>query len=121
MARKCPNCMAAVPAAKVLPYSNNIVCEPCNSRLEISGFSRNISAFMGLIVAFIIFRMTSAYFSQMQSSLGWVFPVLFAYLAYSIAAPAVLLFIADLQLRPFEPEPAQHSAVASHHSHHPSQ
>jgi hypothetical protein len=118
MARKCPNCMAAVPATKVIPYSNNIVCEPCKSRLEISGFSRNISAFVSLIVAFIIFRITSAYYSQMQSSLGWVFPVLFAYLAYSIAAPMVLLFIADLQLRPFELEPAQHNVTSTHHLSH---
>lgn len=118
MARKCPNCMAAVPATKVLPYSNNIVCDPCNSRLEISGFSRNISAFVGLIVAFIVFRMSSAYYSEINASLGWVFPVLFAYLAYSIAAPTALLFIADLQLRPFEPEPAQHNVTPTHHPSH---
>lgn len=118
MARKCPNCMTAVPATKVLPYSNNIVCEPCNSRLEISGFSRNISAFVGLIVAFIVFRISAAYYSQIRSALGWLFPVLFAYLAYSIAAPVVLLFIADLQLRPFEPEPVQHTVATAHHSSH---
>lgn len=119
MARKCPNCLVVIPVNNVLIFSNNIVCEPCNSRLEISGFSRNISAFAALIVAAIVFRISSAYYAQLPSALGWLFPVLFAYLAYSIAAPIVLLFIADLELRPFEPEPApQHETAHGHHASH---
>lgn len=102
MARKCPNCFSAVPATKILAYSNDLVCPSCQSPLGISGLSRNISAFAGLIVGAIVYRISSAYYSQHQGSLGWVLPVLFAYLAYSIAAPLVLALTADLQLRPME-------------------
>jgi hypothetical protein len=121
MARKCPNCLVVIPATSVIIYSNDIVCEPCNSPLEISRFSRNVASFAALIVAAIVFKIASSYYSVVSTSLGWVFPVLFAYLAYSIAAPLVLILIADLQMRPFE-EPtmpaAHHEHAPAHHSSH---
>jgi hypothetical protein len=58
-----------------------------------------------LIVAAIVYVKSSAHYSQHPGALGWVLPVLFAFLAYSIAAPLVLGFIADLQLRPLEAAP----------------
>ena len=105
MARKCPNCFSTVPATKVLVYTNDLVCPSCNSPLQVSALSRNISAFAALIVAAIVWRIASAYYSGHQEVLDWVLPVLFAFLAYSLAAPLVLAFVADLQLRPLEPAP----------------
>ena len=62
MARKCPNCLATVPATKVLVYTNDLFCPTCNSPLQVSALSRNISAFAALIVAAIVWRIASAYY-----------------------------------------------------------
>jgi len=100
MARKCPNCLAAVPASKLLAYSNDLECSSCHQSLEISGLSRNISAIAGLIVAAVVWRITSAHFFGRPGLLGWALPVLFSYLAYSIVAPLVLVLAGDVRLRP---------------------
>lgn len=102
MARKCPNCFSTVPATKVLVYTNDLVCPSCESPLEISALSRNISVFVGLIVAAIFWRISSDYYSEHPGSLGWVLRIVLTYFVYSIAAPFVLTFIADLQLRMLE-------------------
>jgi hypothetical protein len=117
MARKCPNCFSTVPATKVLVYTNDLVCPTCNSPLQVSALSRNISAFAALIVAAIVWRIASAYYSGHPGALDWVLPVLFAFLAYSLAAPLVLVFVADLQLRPLEPAPVVAEKAPAHHSH----
>lgn len=119
MARKCPNCFATVPATKVVVYTNDLVCPSCNSPLQVSALSRNISAFAALIVGAIVWRITTAYYSGHPGALGWVLPVLFAFLAYSVAAPLVLAFVADLQLRSLEPTPVV-AQMAPAHQHHPS-
>lgn len=123
MARQCPNCLAKVPAYKVPVYSSNVTCPSCKSSLELAGFSRNISAFVALIIGAIVFRMSSAYYAQQQGALWWVFPVLFAYLAYSIVALVILVFIGDLQFLRFEPEHPGHEPLtpdqpSHHHSSH---
>jgi hypothetical protein len=119
MARKCPNCFATVPATKVLVYTNDLACPSCSSPLQVSALSRNISAFAALIVAAIVWRIASAYYAGHPGALGWVLPVLFAFLAYSVAVPVVLAFAADLQLRLLEPAPvvAQMAPAHEHHSH----
>jgi len=120
MARKCPNCFCTIPATKMLVYSGDVNCTSCHNSLEFSAFSRNIAAFGALILAAVVFRVSQAYYSGHPGALGWVFPVLFAYLAYSVASPILLVFVADLQLLPFEPAPVEqpHSAPVSHSSHH---
>lgn len=118
MARKCPNCFTVLPATKLLTHSTSIECRSCKSPLEFSAFSRNLSSFASLIFAAIVFRISQAYYSGHPGALGWVFPVLFAYLGYSIAAPILLVFIADLQLRPFEPAPVDHAPSSAHHGSH---
>jgi len=112
MARKCPQCFAALPATNVVVYSVNIECESCNSPLEFSAFSRYLSAFSALIIAAVVFKLSQGYYAVHPGSLGWVFPVLFAFLAYSIAAPIFLVFIADLQLRPLDAGAVSHDAPA---------
>lgn len=100
MARKCPNCFADVPAPKLLAYSNDIECPSCGRPLEISGWSRNISALAGLIVAGIVWRIVSAHFFGQPGLLGWALPVLFSYLAYSLVASLVLASFGDFRLKP---------------------
>lgn len=118
MARKCPNCFAVVPAAKVLTSSDVHECPSCQSPLEISGWSRNISAFAGLIAAAIVWRIASLYYADRPGALGWVLPVLFAYLAYSVAATLALAFMADLQLGFLDPAPVATETASAHHPSH---
>jgi len=99
MARKCPNCFADVLASKLLA-SNDLECPSCGRPVEISGWSRNISVLAGLIVAGIVWRVVSVHFFAQPGLLGWALPVLFSYLAYSLAAPLVLVLTGDLHLTP---------------------
>ena len=99
MARKCPNCFASVPAGRLLEYSNDLECPSCGRPLEISPLSRNMSAFAGLVVAAVVWRIVSVHYFGQPGLLGWVLPVLFSYLAYSIVAPLVLVAAGDLRLK----------------------
>lgn len=99
MARKCPNCFADVPPTSLLAYSNDLACPSCHSPLGLSNSSRNISAFVALAVAAVVWRVTTAHYASHPGGLDWVLPVLFSYLAYSIVAPLVLVLTGDLGLK----------------------
>jgi hypothetical protein len=71
-----------------------------------------------LIVAAIVYVKSSAHYSQHPGALGWVLPVLFAFLAYSIAAPLVLALVAELQLRPLEPASVVAETAPAHQHYH---
>ena len=116
MARKCPNCFADVPAPKLLAYSNDIECPSCGRPLEISGWSRNISALAGLIAAGVVWRLVSAHFFGRPGLLGWALPVLFSYLAYSLVAPLVLVLFGDFHLK--SETPLASPIDTSHSQHH---
>ncbi len=117
MPRKCPNCFAAVPATQLAACSNVLECPSCHQPLEISAWSRNISALAGLVVAVIVWRISSAHYSLHEGILGWALPVLFSCLAYSIAAPLVLVATGDLRLKS---DTAVASAVEPSKPHHSS-
>jgi len=116
-ARQCPNCHAAMPAGKIVAYSNDLVCSSCGSALEISALSRNLSAFAGLGAGAIVWWLASTHYSQEPNALGWVWPVLFSYLALSIVAPLTLMAVADLQPRSVDAESLVHEAAPPHTSH----
>jgi len=121
MARQCPNCFATVPATKLLPYTNDLVCPSCGKPLEVSALSRNLSAFIALAAAAFVWWLSSRYYAGHPGALGWVFPVLFSYLAYSVVAPLMLILVGDLQLKDLADVPAvsEHAAPApSHHASH---
>ncbi len=113
-ARQCPNCMAMVPATKIVAYSNDLVCANCGHPLGISGFSRNIAAFAGLAAGAFIWRIAAAHYSRDSSALGWVLPIVLGYLALSAVSPLVLMLAADLRLRSVEAAPAAHAPAAPH-------
>lgn len=109
--------MAIIPAGKIASYSNGLVCPGCGRPLGISGFSRNISAFAGLAAGAFVWRSASAHYAGNPGALGWLLPIVYAYLALSVVAPIVLILMADLHLREAEAPPAVHEAPAHHPSH----
>jgi len=118
MARQCPNCLAAAPATKILTRSSSFDCPSCHTPLEVSGLSRNISAFIGLVVAALVWKVSSAHYALHPGALGWVFPVVFSYLAYSVVAGLVLIPTGDLRLRPPESVAEGADSSSTHHAAH---
>jgi hypothetical protein len=114
MARKCPHCFAVFPAKKLLAYSNDLECPSCGTPLEISALSRNVSCFVGLVCAAIVWRASAAHYRTHPGALGWALPVLFSYLTYSVAAPLMLILTGDLRLRPARPVPDAAVPRAAH-------
>jgi hypothetical protein len=116
-ARQCRNCHAVMPAGKIAAYSNDLVCAGCGSPLEISALSRYLSAFAGLGAGAIVWWLASSHYSQEPNALGWVWPVLFSYLALSIVAPLTLMAVADLEPRSVDAQSLVHETPPSHPSH----
>jgi hypothetical protein len=114
-ARVCPDCLAMVPAGKVLAYSNDLICPQCRKPLEISALSRNIASFAGLAAAVVLWWFTSKHYYNDTWALAWVLPVVFSYFAFSIVTSIVLALVADLELRSVEAVPV-HYETTSHHT-----
>jgi hypothetical protein len=97
--RICPHCKAEVTAANVAAYSNSIECPQCKTRLEVAPGARTISSFLGLVAAAIAWRLAS----DSNSDLSGVLPTLYAFLAFGIVSPLVLMFTANLRDAPAVP------------------
>jgi hypothetical protein len=97
-ARQCPNCLTMVPAGDVAARSYDLKCPGCQRPLEISDFSRNLSAFGGLAAAAVVWCFAASRFSRDASALGWIMPLLYGYLTFSLVAPLLLILLADLRL-----------------------
>jgi hypothetical protein len=117
-ARQCPNCFAFLPAGQIVADSYDLVCPNCQHALEISALSQNLSAFAGLVAGGIVWWLANAHYSQQPGALGWVLPVLFSYLAFSVVAPLVLSLTADLDLKPLDSIVLQYEPSPSHHPSH---
>ncbi|HYL69298.1 MAG TPA: hypothetical protein VEX69_09030 [Candidatus Limnocylindria bacterium] len=116
-ARQCPNCMTMVPAGEIAAHSYDLTCPGCQRPLEISDFSRNLASFGALAVAALVWAFAASRFSADPSALGWIMPLLYGYLALSVAAPLLLISLADLRLSSESPAPVVHEAPAHHSSH----
>ncbi len=114
-ARMCPLCSAKVSAGCVAAYTDGLDCPGCKARLEVSFGSRLLATTVGLLVGVLVWRWTQG----AAGMLGWVLPMLFAFLAFSFSAPLALMFIADLRVRPAE-APAE-PVVQPHSGRHGSQ
>ena len=114
--RICPHCKAEITAAIAAAYSNSIECPQCKARLEVAPGSRTISTLCGLAAAAIAWRLSS----DSGGDLGAVLPTLYAFLAFGIVSPLILMFSANLcnaSALP-SPEPAQAAdahGAAGHH------
>jgi DNA-directed RNA polymerase subunit RPC12/RpoP len=104
--RVCPHCKAEISAPEAAARSNDIECPKCGTRLEVAPGSRTISTLAGLAAGAIAWRLSAG----STSDLGGVLPTLYAFLAFGIVSPLVLMFTANLRNAP---------AVAAHEPAHP--
>jgi DNA-directed RNA polymerase subunit RPC12/RpoP len=110
--RICPHCKTEIPAPEAAARSNDIVCPKCGTRLEVASGSRTISTIAGLAAGAIVWRISA----DSTADLGSVLPTLYAFLAFGIVSPLVLMFTANLRNAPASPapEPAHTSGSAGH-------
>ena len=106
-----------VPATEIAVRSFDLTCPGCQRPLEISDFSRHLASFGALAAAAVVWWFASARFAQDASALGWVLPILYSYLAFSVVAPFLLILLADLRLSSELPARVPREAPAHHSSH----
>jgi len=89
-----------------------MVCPNCGTHLEVAPGSRTISTVCGLVAGAITWHLSSG----STSDLGAALPTLYAFLAFGIVSPLVLMFTANLRNAPAAPlpEPAHAPASAGH-------
>jgi DNA-directed RNA polymerase subunit RPC12/RpoP len=110
--RVCPHCKTEISAPEAAAHSNEIECPKCATRLEVAPGSRTISTLAGLAAGAIVWRLSIG----STGDLGGVLPTLYAFLAFGIASPLVLMFTANLRNAPAVPvpEPAHAPSPAGH-------
>jgi hypothetical protein len=81
--------------------SNDMECPKCEARLEVASGSRTISTLCGLAAGTIAWRLSTG----LPGDLGGVLPTLYAFLAFGIVSPLVLMFTANLRNAPAVPVP----------------
>lgn len=110
--RVCPHCKTEISAPEAAARSNDIECSKCATRLEVAPGSRTISTLVGLAAGAIAWRLSSG----STGDLGEVLPTLYAFLAFGIVSPLVLMLTANLRNAPAVPvpEPAHAPASAGH-------
>jgi hypothetical protein len=113
--RTCPQCMARVPAGAVVAYSDGMECPGCRAQLEVSLGSRVLATSLGLVFAALVWRTTR----WSGGSLGWVLPLVYSFLTFSVVAPVFLMLTADLVGRRAEPPPAMGEAAPASSAHGP--
>jgi hypothetical protein len=101
MASKCPHCMSIVPTGLILSRSYGMVCPHCHTRLTVADGGRYLGALAGLLAAALVYRVTRG----SGGLLGWALPIVYAFIAFGVVSPLVLMLAADLQTAPPEPEP----------------
>lgn len=117
----CPHCKAEISAPEAAARSNDIVCPKCGMRLEVASGSRTISTLAGLAAGAIAWKLSTG----ATGNLGGVVPTLYAFLAFGIVSPLVLMLTANLRNAPALPaslpahaaDPAGHGA-GGHGGHH---
>ncbi len=106
----CPHCKTEIPAPDAAARSNDIVCPKCETRLEVASGSRTISSLAGLAAGAIAWKLSS----DAPGDLSAVLPTLYAFLAFGIVSPLVLMFTANLRNAPALPAPLPAHAGDSH-------
>jgi hypothetical protein len=114
--RTCPLCLAKVPAGLVVAYSDGVECPGCKSQLEVSVGSRVLATTLGLLAGALVWRLTRA----SGGMLGWVLPMVYSFLAFSVVTPLFLMAAADLRLKSAGPlaEPGAVGPAHDHSGHH---
>jgi hypothetical protein len=91
-------------------YTDGIECPGCNAQLEVSAGTRSLATAAGLIAATLVWRLTET----SGGMLGWVLPVVYAVLAFSVVAALFIMATADLRSRPAEPGAEPVPALMGH-------
>ncbi|HXN22227.1 MAG TPA: hypothetical protein VOA41_05735 [Candidatus Dormibacteraeota bacterium] len=97
--RRCPLCMGKNPVGAIVVSSDTILCSRCGKPLEVARPSRLIATTIGLLAAFLVYRLTR----NSDHVLGWALPMVYAILTWGTVAAAVLMLTADLRVRAAEP------------------
>ena len=110
--RICPHCKTEIPASIVAAYSFGFDCPKCDTRLEVGPGARTISSLCGVAAGAIAWRLSI----HSGGDLGEVLPTLYAFLAFGIVSPLVLMFTANLRTAPAIPipEPAHDHGAGTH-------
>jgi DNA-directed RNA polymerase subunit RPC12/RpoP len=110
--RICPHCKTEISAPEAAARSNDIECPKCGTRLEVAPGSRTISTLAGLVAGAIAWRLSA----DSTTDLGGTLPTLYAFLAFGVVSPLVLMFTANLRNAPALPalEPAHAPDSAGH-------
>jgi len=95
----CPQCGNTVPASGVVALSDGMECPHCKARLEVATPSRMIAVTVGLIAAWLVWRLTR----DSTNILGFALPVVLSFVAFGIVSPLVLMFAAALRIAPAAP------------------
>lgn len=111
-ARRCPLCLTKIPAGYVVAYSDGMECPGCKAQLEVSAGTRFLATAAGLMAGAAVWRLTET----SGGMLGWVLPVVYAFLAFSIVAALFIMATADLRSRPAEPV-AEPTPISTSHGH----
>jgi DNA-directed RNA polymerase subunit RPC12/RpoP len=110
--RICPHCKTEISAPEAASRSNDLECPKCGARLEVASGSRTIATIAGIAAGAIAWQLSSG----STSDLGGVLPTLYAFLAFGIVSPLVLMFTANLRNAPAIPAPAPaHAATSAGH------
>jgi hypothetical protein len=113
-ARICPHCHAAISAAESAAYTNGLECPNCRAHLEVSEGSRMIATWLGLAAGYAAWRLTR----DSGGPLGWVLPLVYSFLAFSVVAAIGVMFTADLRSKPPEPDAEPAHSSGGHGAHH---
>jgi hypothetical protein len=107
--RICPHCKSEISASNVAAYSFGVECPKCGARLEVAPSARTIATLSGLAAGAIAWRLSI----NSGGDLGGVLPTLYAFLAFGIVSPLVLMLTGNLRNAPAisVPQPA-HDAGA---------
>jgi len=94
--RACPLCFTRVPRSLVLSRSYEIECPACHTVLEVSRVSRILASISGLVLSFVVLE----WLASVSETVLWSLQVVAAFVAFGIGAAGLLLFSADLAVRP---------------------
>jgi hypothetical protein len=92
----CPHCQTEISAPISVSRSNDMECPKCDARLEVASGSRTIATLCGLAAGTIAWRLST----DAAGDLGAVLPTLYAFLAFGVVSPLVLMFTANLRNAP---------------------
>src|SRR5215469_10549894 len=109
--RVCPHCKTEISAPESAARSNDIACPKCGARQEVASGGRTISTITGLIAGAIVWKLASGS-GGAGGDLSAIAPTLYAFLAFGVVSPLVLMATANLRNAPPAPvaEPAHASA-----------